>query len=98
AKGRPYADNMRRVIAHLVQSNPEYKHSYMVDRPVKLVGYIIVSSDRGLAGGLNINLFKKVVQHVKAQQEHSIEVQFALIGQKAVSFFKNYGGKVLGAT
>ncbi|EMB5606822.1 F0F1 ATP synthase subunit gamma, partial [Acinetobacter baumannii] len=98
AQGRPYADNMRRVIAHLVQANPEYKHRYMVDRPVKRVGYIIVSSDRGLAGGLNINLFKKVVQHVKAQQEQSIEVQFALIGQKAVSFFKNYGGKVLGAT
>ena len=98
AQGRPYADNMRRVIAHLVQANPEYKHRYMVDRPVKRVGYIIVSSDRGLAGGLNINLFKKVVQHVKAQQEQSIEVQFALIGQKAVSFFKSYGGKVLGAT
>ncbi len=70
----------------------------MVDRPVKRVGYIVVSSDRGLAGGLNINLFKKVVQHVKAQQQQSIEVEFALIGQKAVSFFKNYGGKVLGAT
>ncbi len=88
AQGRPYADNMRRVIAHLVQANPEYKHRYMVDRPVKRVGYIIVSSDRGLAGGLNINLFKKVVQHVKAQQEQSIEVQFALIGQKAVSFLR----------
>lgn len=98
AQGRPYADNMRRVIAHLVQANPEYKHRYMVDRPVKRVGYIVVSSDRGLAGGLNINLFKKVVQHVKAQQQQSIEVEFALIGQKAVSFFKNYGGKVLGAT
>ncbi len=98
AQGRPYADNMRRVIAHLVQANPEYKHRYMVERPVKRVGYIVVSSDRGLAGGLNINLFKKVVQHVKAQQEQSIEVEFALIGQKAVSFFKSYGGKVLGAT
>ena len=80
AQGRPYADNMRRVIAHLVQANPEYKHRYMVDRPVKRVGYIVVSSDRGLAGGLNINLFKKVVQHVKAQQQQSIEVEFALIG------------------
>ncbi len=94
AQGRPYAENMHRVIAHLVQANPEYKHRYMVERPVKRVGYIIVSSDRGLAGGLNINLFKKVVKHVQQQQEQSIEVQFALIGQKAVSFFKNYGGKV----
>ncbi len=98
AQGRPYAENMHRVIAHLVQANPEYKHRYMVERPVKRVGYIIVSSDRGLAGGLNINLFKKVVKHVQQQQEQSIEVQFALIGQKAVSFLKNYGGKVLGAT
>ncbi|MCH4247866.1 F0F1 ATP synthase subunit gamma [Acinetobacter populi] len=98
AQGRPYAENMHRVIAHLVQANPEYKHRYMIDRPVKRVGYIIVSSDRGLAGGLNINLFKKVIQHVQQQREQSIEVQFALIGQKAVSFFKNYGGKVLGAT
>ena len=95
AQGRPYAENMRRVIAHLVQANPEYKHRYMVDRPVKRVGYIVVSSDRGLAGGLNINLFKKVVQHVQQQRAQSIEVEFALIGQKAVSFFKSYGGKVV---
>ncbi|MFB2538192.1 MULTISPECIES: F0F1 ATP synthase subunit gamma [unclassified Acinetobacter] len=98
AQGRPYAENMHRVIAHLVQANPEYKHHYMVDRPVKRIGYIVVSSDRGLAGGLNINLFKKVVQHVQQQREQSIEVQFALIGQKSVSFFKNYGGKVVSAS
>lgn len=98
AQGRPYAENMHRVIAHLVQANPEYKHRYMVERPVKRVGYIVVSSDRGLAGGLNINLFKKIVKHVQQQQEQSIEVEFALIGQKAVSFFKSYGGKVLGAS
>jgi F-type H+-transporting ATPase subunit gamma len=96
--GRPYADNMRRVIAHLVQANPEFKHRYMVERPVKRVGYIVVSSDRGLAGGLNINLFKRVVAHVKTQQEQSIDVQFAVIGQKGVSFFKSYGGNVIGAT
>jgi F-type H+-transporting ATPase subunit gamma len=94
AQGRPYAENMHRVIAHLVQANPEYKHRYMVERPVR-VGYIIVSSDRGLAGGLNINLFKKVVKHVQQQQEQSIEVQFALIGQKAVSFLKTTAVKCL---
>ena len=98
AQGRPYADNMRRVIAHLVQANPEYKHHYMVERPVRRVGYIVVSSDRGLAGGLNINLFKKIVQHVNEQRQQSIEVEFALIGQKAVSFFKSFGGTVRGAT
>ena len=96
--GRPYATSMRRVIAHLVQAHPEFKHRYMIERPIKRVGYIVVSSDRGLAGGLNINLFKRVVQHVKLQQEQSIEVQFALIGSKSVTFFKSFGGKVLSAT
>ena len=98
AAGRPYAENMQRVIAHLVQANPEFKHPYMVERPVKRVGYIIVSSDRGLAGGLNINLFKKLVLDVQQKKQQSIEVEFALIGQKAVSFCKSFGGKVLGAT
>jgi len=98
AAGRPYADGMRRVIAHLAQAHPEFKHSYMVERPVKRVGYIVVSSDRGLAGGLNINLFKRLVAHVKQQQEQSVAVEFAVIGSKAVSFFKSYGGKVVSAT
>lgn len=92
--GRPYADKMRRVITHLVQANPEYKHTYMVERPVKRVGYIIVSSDRGLCGGLNINLFKRTVQSVKSWREQGIEAEFCLIGQKATTFFKSVGGKV----
>jgi len=94
--GRPYADKMRRVIAHLVQANPEYKHTYMVERPVKRVGYIIVSSDRGLCGGLNINLFKRTVQSVKSWREQGVEAEFCLIGQKATTFFKTVGGKVTG--
>lgn len=98
AVGRPYAENMKRVIAHLVQATPEYKHDYMVERPVKRVGYIVISSDRGLAGGLNINLFKKLMQDVKEKQSQSIDVQFAAIGQKAVTFFKTFGGDVIGAT
>ena len=92
--GRPYADKMRRVINHLVQANPEYKHTYMVERPVKRVGYIIVSSDRGLCGGLNINLFKRTVQSVKSWREQGVEAEFCLIGQKATTFFKSVGGKV----
>lgn len=95
ASGRPYADKMRRVIAHLVQANPEYRHPYMVERPVKRVGYIVVSSDRGLCGGLNVNLFKRVVQSVKSWREQGIEAEFCLIGQKSTSFFKSVGGKVV---
>lgn len=95
AAGRPYADKMRRVIAHLVQANPEYRHPYMIERPVKRVGYIVVSSDRGLCGGLNINLFKRVVQSVKSFREQGVEAEFCLIGQKSTSFFKSVGGKVV---
>lgn len=95
--GRPYADNMRRVISHLVQATPEYKHPYLTPRAIQRVGYIVVSSDRGLAGGLNINLFKALTQHVKQQSAQSVEARFAVIGQKGVSFFKSFGGTVLAA-
>ena len=95
--GRPYADSMRRVVSHLVKASPDYKHPYLVPRAVNRVGYIVVSSDRGLAGGLNINLFKKLMQHVKQQKSQSIETRFAVIGQKGVSFFKTFGGTVIAA-
>lgn len=95
--GRPYADSMRRVVSHLVKASPDYKHSYLVPRAVNRVGYIVVSSDRGLAGGLNINLFKKLMQHVKQQKSQSVETRFAVIGQKGVSFFKTFGGTVIAA-
>ena len=95
--GRPYADRMRRVVSHLVKASPDYKHPYLVPRAVNRVGYIVVSSDRGLAGGLNINLFKKLMQHVKQQKSQSVETRFAVIGQKGVSFFKTFGGTVIAA-
>lgn len=92
--GRPYAKNMHRVISHLVQAQSDYKHPYMISRPVNRVGFIVVTSDRGLAGGLNINLFKSLLKSVKTYQEQSVEVEFAAIGSKGVSFFKNFGGNV----
>ncbi|QQU06586.1 F0F1 ATP synthase subunit gamma [Moraxella osloensis] len=95
--GRPYADSMRRVVSHLVKASPDYKHPYLVPRPVNRVGYIVVSSDRGLAGGLNINLFKRLMQHVKQQKSQAVETRFAVIGQKGVSFFKTFGGTVIAA-
>ncbi|MGL5252830.1 MAG: F0F1 ATP synthase subunit gamma [Moraxella sp.] len=95
--GRPYADSMRRVVSHLVKASPDYKHPYLSPRAVNRVGYIVVTSDRGLAGGLNINLFKKLMQHVKAQNAQSVESRFAVIGQKGVSFFKTFGGTVIAA-
>lgn len=95
--GRPYAESMHRVISHLVQAQSDYKHPYMVNRPVNRVGFIVVTSDRGLAGGLNINLFKRLLKSVKEYQDQSVEIEFAAIGSKGVSFFKNFGGKVSSA-
>lgn len=92
--GRPYADSMRRVVSHLVHASSDYKHPYMVTRDVKSVGYIVITSDRGLAGGLNINLFKSLMKQVKEHQANNVDVEFAAIGSKGVSFFKNFGGRV----
>jgi F-type H+-transporting ATPase subunit gamma len=95
AQGRPYAENMHRVIAHLVQANPEYKHRYMVERPVKRVGYIIVSSDRGLAGGLNINLFKETMKSMKTWSDQDVQIDLCAVGNKAAGFFASFGGNVV---
>lgn len=92
--GRPYADGMRRVIANLIQAQSDYKHPYMLSRPIHRVGFVVVTSDRGLAGGLNINLFKNLTKKVKSYQEQSVQVEFAVIGSKGVGFFKSFGGKV----
>ena len=69
-ESRPYADKMRQMIAHLARSNPEYKHLYLQQRELKRVGYIVVSSDRGLCGGLNINVFKQTVQAMSGQNDN----------------------------
>lgn len=94
---RPYADCMRAVIQHLAKSNPEYKHLYLQEREVKRVGYIIVSTDRGLCGGLNANAFKAMVASMSKQHEQGIEIDVCAIGAKAGSFFKSYGGNVVAA-
>ncbi len=93
---RPYADKMRNVIGHLYHAHPEYRHSFMKDREVKRVGYIVVSSDRGLCGGLNNNLFRKMLKELHAHREAGVEIDFCTIGTKALGFFRRFGGKVLG--
>jgi F-type H+-transporting ATPase subunit gamma len=95
AASKPYAEKIRQVVRHLANSNPEYKHTYMDEREVKRVGVIVVSSDRGLCGGLNINLFKKTLQLTKEWKEKGCEVDMALIGSKAISFFRSVGGNVI---
>jgi F-type H+-transporting ATPase subunit gamma len=93
---RPYDEAIRRTLGQLALANLEYKHPYTLERPAKRVAFIIVSSDRGLAGGLNMNVFRGTVRAVREWQDKSVEVDFALIGNKAVSFFRRVGGRVLG--
>ena len=97
ATGRPYAERIRQVIGHLAEANAEYKHAFMVERPVKRVGYILVSTDRGLCGGLNFNLFKALMNNMKDLQKDGVEAEFCVIGKKGASFFRSYGGKVVAA-
>ena len=85
----PYARAMKRLIGHLAQANTDYRHPYLVQRAdVKRVGYIVVSSDRGLAGGLNNNMFRKLLVEFRALQEQGVEVDVVTIGQKASVFFR----------
>lgn len=97
SQGKPYADKIRSVISHLANANPEYNHLYLQDRDVKRVGYIVVSTDRGLCGGLNVNMFKRALADMKEWNAKEVEVDVCAIGQKAISFFKNYGGNVVAA-
>ncbi len=85
---RPYADKMRAVIHHLAFAHSEYKHPYLEDRDVKRVGYIVISSDRGLCGGLNNNLFKDALNAMKEWQDKNVDVELCTIGSKSTSFFK----------
>ena len=92
---RPYADRILEVIGHLANANPEYNHLYLDERDVDRVGYIVVSTDRGLCGGLNANLFKKVVAELGTHHGNGVEVDLAVIGSKALGFFRSFGGNVV---
>ncbi len=88
---RPYADKMRNVIQHLAFAHPEYKHPYLKERAeVKHVGYIVISSDRGLCGGLNNNLFRDAMKDMKGWQDKGVDVDICTIGSKASGFFKRF--------
>ncbi|GAA6144893.1 F0F1 ATP synthase subunit gamma [Thalassolituus maritimus] len=94
-QSRPYADRIRDVIGHLANATSEYRHRYLQDRDVKRVGYIVVSSDRGLCGGLNNNLFKRLAQQAGEWKEKGVEVDYCAIGSKASLFFNSFGGNVV---
>ena len=94
-QGRPYSEKIRQAIGHLANANPEYRHVFMKEREVKRIGYIIISTDKGLCGGLNVNLFRRVLQDIAAQRAKGVEVDLALVGNKAGSFFRSVGGNVV---
>ncbi|ENM5776118.1 F0F1 ATP synthase subunit gamma [Vibrio mimicus] len=91
---RPYAQTIRKVIGHVANASLEYRHPYLEEREAKRVGYIIISTDRGLCGGLNINLFKKAITDMQIWKEKGAQIELAIIGSKATSFFNNSGAKV----
>lgn len=93
---KPYATKMREVIAHVAQSHSEYQHPFLQERKIeKKVGYIVISTDRGLCGGLNINAFRLLLKELKQWHDKNIAVDFCLIGKKSEAFFKQHGGQVL---
>ncbi len=94
---RPYADKIRTAIGHLYKANPEYKHPYLIERDVQRVGYIVISSDRGLCGGLNTNEFRLLIREMQEWQAKGIEVDLALLGSKGVQFFRSFDVNVVAA-
>lgn len=93
---RPYSKRIGQIIKHLAHANPEYKHSFLVQRDVKRVGIIVVSSDRGLCGGLNANLFRKTLTQLSEWEKAGIEIDVCTIGTKASGFFSNLKTKLVG--
>ncbi len=95
---RPYARLMRQVIGHVARANSEYKHPFMVERSdVKRIGFIVVSTDRGLCGGLNSNLFRRLLGEIREWQGKGVEVELVCIGQKAVTFFRRLKVSMVGS-
>ena len=93
---RPYADKMRQVVAHIARANSEYKHPFLVERDVKRIGLIVVTTDRGLCGGLNGNLFRQALRQFQRWEQEGKELDLGVIGNKGIGFFSRVGGRVVG--
>ncbi len=93
---RPYAKKISQIIKHLAHANPEYKHPYLIERETKRIGVIVITSDRGLCGGLNSNLFRKIVNQLKQWDEKGLEADVCTIGSKGATFFGNLESTLLG--
>ena len=97
AETRPYADKMRTAIGHLYQANPEYRHPYLQKREVGRVGYIVITTDRGLCGGLNVNEFRALLPGLQSWKDKGVECDLALIGAKGIQFFRSLKINVIAA-
>jgi F-type H+-transporting ATPase subunit gamma len=95
---RPYAERIRTVIGHLNEANPDYKHPFLQKRAVKRVGYIVISTDRGLCGSLNVNAFRAMLGELKKWSDQGTEVDLCLIGSKAMSYFRRLKTNIVSAT
>lgn len=96
AAARPYADKMRNVVAHIAHANAEYRHPFLIEREVSRIGVILVSTDRGLCGGLNGNLFRQSLRQFQEWEDAGKEIDLGIVGNKGVGFFSRIGGRVVG--
>ena len=95
---RPYARLIRQVIGHIAKANVEFKHPFLIERSeIKRVGYVVVSTDRGLCGGLNSNLFRKLLEEIRAWQQKGVEIDVVCVGQKATQFFRRLKVNMVGS-
>ncbi len=92
---RPYAEKIREVLAHLAQAHPEYEHPFMQVRPVRKVGFLLVTTDRGLCGALNVNVLRSAVQKMHELDGQGVESHIAVYGNKGISFMRRHGGHVV---
>ena len=95
---RPYTVKMRNVICHLAHAHAEIKHPFMIEREIKRVGYIVITSDRGLCGGLNVNLFKRTITDMKMHHDKGVEIDVVTVGRKAADYFKRQNANIVAQT
>jgi len=94
-QARPYAQKMRNVIGHLTEANPDYRHPFLVSREPKAIGIIVISTDRGLAGALNANVFKQTLTLMREWQDRGAQVSLCIIGAKGMNFFRRLSVPIL---
>ncbi|HEX5046532.1 MAG TPA: F0F1 ATP synthase subunit gamma [Gammaproteobacteria bacterium] len=98
AASRPYAERIKTVIGHLSDANPDYRHPYLQSRDIKRVGYIIISTDRGLCGSVNVNMFREVVRDLRKWHDQGVEADLCMIGAKGIAYFRRLKVNIVAAT